>query len=125
MSVRKPLTLQLQVRVSHVVHTIDVQLDDWCEACTSTGVVQSEEWATWLRRYEHEEARLKGEHGGRWYAELTDETYVALQLRGWMEPTGPEELACGECEGAGFRPTEIGSTILGLVTRYHHPAVAA
>src|SRR5262245_23679829 len=43
------------------VGSVNVALDRVCDACKGVGVTQSEAWARWLRRFEHEERRLQNQ----------------------------------------------------------------
>jgi len=85
-----------------------------CEACHGEGLLYSPVWRRWHER--EGEARLawRADHGGDadWYA---SPAYVALRLE---RPAGPQEDPCGECEGIGSIPTELGHQLLGFLRRH-------
>lgn len=85
-----------------------------CRDCSGTGLVQSSEWARWLRRFEHEETRLKAVRPALDRGAIVD---GAVAFAG-EEPTEPEEVECVECEGRGLKATEAGMTILSLVRAF-------
>lgn len=68
--------------------TVRLVLDRPCRDCRGDGLIQSSEWAEYFER------GATGE-----------------------EPAEPEELPCGECEGAGSVPTQQGAALLRFLRR--------
>lgn len=74
-------------------------LDRWCSACVDgSGIVQAPEWREWFRQFSNARSEAP------------------------PEPEGPEEIECGECDGAGRVLTEAGAALLAFLRR--HKAVA-
>lgn len=108
-----PKAIALDVRALHGDFGT-VYLDGVCETCSGSGIVGSELWAAWLRRYEHEERRLENERPALDRGLIVDR---ATSYAG-PEPAESEELECGDCEGRGTVPTDVGLIILDFVRRY-------
>ena len=98
-------------------------LDRVCTDCKGSGVVASELWARWLRRFEHEETRLedavRATEAKTGTKEMTRAELVdAAAAYAGDEPDEPEELPCPVCNGRGMVPTDVGKTIIDFVRRY-------
>jgi hypothetical protein len=90
------------------------KLEETCGTCKGAGVVGSEEWARWLRRFEHEEKRLESVRPALERGVIVD---GAVAYAG-PEPTEPEEPECPECWGRKYVPTDLGAELLTFIRRY-------
>lgn len=81
-----------------------VTIETPCETCNCEGHYLDPEWAEFGRKLEQAERQAERELGAGRYerrAEVTARAEVILKENSVVEPTGPEEPACGECEGKG------------------------
>lgn len=75
-----------------------------CEACNCEGHYNDPEWAEFGRKLEQAERQAERELGvGRYErrTEVATRAETILRENGVLEPTGPEQPPCGECEGKG------------------------
>lgn len=85
-----------------------------CPACEGEGVYYCDEWRAWNERWQSaHDAEARRAHNS--YEESNLKPLEAAERAAGPQPSGPEELPCGECNGSGFVPTIAGRQILKLM----------
>lgn len=93
---------------------IDInKLEQVCTECGGTGLTTHPEWnAYWERQTE-----IKEEYKGKGLSE-EDAFYKAGEDVSAEEPSVPEEMQCGLCDGKGTMLTQEGNKLMDFVRRH-------